>query len=50
MYKYVSNKEIETIKLAKKLASMLNIGDIIILTGDLGSGKTKFTQRNTTIF
>lgn len=37
MYKYISQNEQETISFAKKLASKLNIGDIIILTGDLGS-------------
>lgn len=26
------------------IASKLNIGDIIVLSGDLGSGKTKFTE------
>lgn len=42
--KYTSHNENETKNLAKKLASYLNIGDIIILTGELGSGKTKFTE------
>ena len=27
-----------------KIASKLNIGDVLVLTGDLGSGKTKFTE------
>ncbi len=31
-------------KLAVQIASKLNIGDIIVLTGELGSGKTKFTE------
>ncbi len=42
--KYVSNSETDTKNLAKKLASQLSVGDIIILSGELGSGKTKFTE------
>lgn len=30
--------------LAKKIASQVNKSDIIVLSGDLGSGKTKFTE------
>ena len=44
MFKYVSQNENDTINFACKLASYLQDGDIIILSGDLGSGKTKFTQ------
>lgn len=44
MLKFVSNSEIETKDIASKLASKLNVGDIIILSGELGSGKTKFTE------
>ncbi len=29
---------------AKKIAGMLHNGDTIVLSGDLGSGKTKFTE------
>ena len=43
-YIFTSNSEENTKQFAKNLASKLNIGDIIILTGDLGSGKTKFTE------
>ena len=42
--RYISHKENETKKLAVQIASKLNIGDIIVLTGELGSGKTKFTE------
>ena len=31
-------------KIAEKIAPYLKKGDIIVLTGDLGSGKTKFTE------
>ncbi len=38
------NSEKETIELGKKIAQNLKIGDILVLTGDLGSGKTKLTE------
>ena len=41
---YISNSEIDTIRLGQKIASQLKKGDIIILLGDLGSGKTKLTE------
>ena len=44
MFKFVSKNETETKKLAFSLASKLTHGDIVILSGDLGSGKTKFTE------
>lgn len=31
-------------ELAKKIASQVKLSDIIVLSGDLGSGKTKFTE------
>ena len=40
----ISNSENETIELGKKFAKNLKKGDIIILSGDLGSGKTKLTE------
>lgn len=36
--RYISHNENETKKLAVQIASKLNIGDIIVLTGELGSG------------
>jgi len=44
MYKFLIKNEDETLAFAKAVAQKLNIGDIIILTGDLGAGKTKFTE------
>lgn len=44
MYTFLSKNELETKNFAKILASQLQKGDIIILSGDLGSGKTKFTE------
>ena len=43
-YKFTSHNENETMNFAFNLASKLNIGDVIVLSGDLGSGKTKFTE------
>ena len=43
MYTLISNSEKETMEFAKKLASYLKSGDTIVLSGDLGAGKTKFT-------
>lgn len=43
-YKFTSHSEKETMDFAFNLASKLHIGDIIVLSGDLGSGKTKFTE------
>ena len=44
MKKFVSYSEEETIKTAKQIASKLTKTDILVLSGDLGSGKTKFTE------
>lgn len=41
---FKSNSENETKELAKKFASKLQKGDVIVLSGELGSGKTKFTE------
>ena len=41
---YISKNEQDTINFATRLAANLKIGDIIVLSGDLGAGKTKFTQ------
>lgn len=43
-YKFISHNEIDTKKFAKNLASICKPKDIIVLTGELGSGKTKFTE------
>lgn len=44
MVELISHSEEETKQIAMKIASKLNIGDVLVLTGDLGSGKTKFTE------
>lgn len=42
--KIISNSPNDTLKIAKTIASKLKIGDTIVLTGELGAGKTKFTE------
>lgn len=44
MLELISHSEEETKQIAMKIASKLNIGNVLVLTGDLGSGKTKFTE------
>ena len=44
MYSFLSKSESDTINFAKKIASKLEKKDIIVLTGELGCGKTKFTE------
>lgn len=44
MNTYISKSEQDTIIFAKNFAKNLKTGDIIILSGELGSGKTKFVQ------
>ena len=41
---FKSYSENDTKQFAKNFASKLNNGDIVVLSGDLGSGKTKFTE------
>ncbi len=43
-YNFVSHSENDTIKFADEFASKLDGHSIIVLSGDLGSGKTKFTE------
>ena len=43
-YNFVSHSENDTIKFADEFASKLDMHSIIVLSGDLGSGKTKFTE------
>lgn len=45
-----TNSESETIELGKKIGSKLEKGMVIVLTGDLGSGKTKLTEGILTYF
>ncbi len=42
--KIISNCLTDTKKIAEKFATTLKKGDVVLLNGDLGSGKTTFTQ------
>ena len=42
--KFISHNEKETLNFGKTLASLLQKGDTVVLTGELGSGKTKLTE------
>ena len=44
MNKFISKNEQDTINFAENFASQLHKKDIVVLSGDLGSGKTKFVQ------
>ncbi len=43
-YTYISNSAENTLTFAKNLAAKLKPKDVIVLTGELGSGKTKFVE------
>lgn len=43
-YTFTSHSSNETMNFASNLASKLHIGDVVVLTGELGAGKTKFTE------
>ncbi len=42
--RYISNSLEETEKIAEDFAKTLKSGDIVLLSGDLGAGKTQFTK------
>lgn len=50
METFISKSEQDTINFAKDFAKDLKNGDIIVLSGELGSGKTKFTEGVLTYF
>ena len=49
-YIYHSHSANDTLEFAKKFASHLHPKDVIVLSGDLGSGKTKFVEGILTYF
>jgi tRNA A37 threonylcarbamoyladenosine biosynthesis protein TsaE len=40
-YTFTSHNSSETMKFASELASTLHVGDVVVLSGELGAGKTK---------
>jgi len=44
MIKIVTNSPDKTKEIAYKLGKLLDAGSLVIMTGDLGAGKTTFTQ------
>ena len=44
MKKYNTGEAKETIELGKRIGSLLNPGDVVLLTGDLSAGKTTITK------
>ena len=43
-YTFISHSSLETMNFAQKIASELHTGDVVVLSGELGAGKTKFTE------
>ena len=44
LLKITSSNPNDTLSFGKKLASKLSNGDVVVLSGELGSGKTKLTE------
>ena len=44
MEEFISKSPKDTLEYGKKFAKNLKIGDIVVLSGELGAGKTKFTE------
>lgn len=44
MKEYISKSVEDTYKIAKEISNNLNSGDIVLLKGDLGAGKTNFVK------
>jgi tRNA threonylcarbamoyladenosine biosynthesis protein TsaE len=43
-FQIISKSANETTKIAKSMAKCFNLGDIVLLDGDLGTGKTQFVK------
>lgn len=43
-YTFTSHTSTDTMNFASNLARKLHIGDVVVLSGELGAGKTKFTE------
>ena len=44
MKQFITNSELETKNIARELASEIDKNAVIVLSGELGAGKTKFTE------
>lgn len=44
MYEIITHSEAETISFGARLAGLLKAGDVLVLEGDLGAGKTTLTK------
>ncbi|WNS75945.1 tRNA (adenosine(37)-N6)-threonylcarbamoyltransferase complex ATPase subunit type 1 TsaE [Bacillus sp. DTU_2020_1000418_1_SI_GHA_SEK_038] len=44
IYEFISKHPDDTMEFSKRLANLLQPGDVIALEGDLGAGKTTFTK------
>jgi len=44
MKQLMTNNYFETIEIGNKIGSLLKSGDVLLLAGDLGAGKTTFTK------
>lgn len=44
MEEFYSDSNLKTLEIAKEFAKTLNIGDIVLIDGDLGAGKTVFSK------
>ena len=43
-HEFISISREQTVALGKRLAALFNLGDVVLLTGDLGAGKTTITK------
>lgn len=43
-YEWISTSAEETMKFSKRLGELIKPGDVLLLEGDLGAGKTTFTK------
>lgn len=44
MYNIICQSEFKTKEFAKRMANILKVGDVLVLSGELGAGKTKFVE------
>ena len=47
---FISKSTDDTLKIAKQFATSIDVGDIVLLNGDLGAGKTVFVKGVTDYF